>query len=156
MVQVFRDGELVKTYTALEKGKRTDKHDYPPEKIAFQVHTPAWCRAQTSEVGDACHELIDHLLEVNALYRLRVTQGVLGLRKKFNDTRLEAACFKAITVGAPSYRTVKGILIAGIESEPEASGDACPRTPVSAPPGTTIGSGADLVTGAWLIVCVGV
>ncbi|MFG3371150.1 Mu transposase domain-containing protein [Streptomyces sp. NPDC090032] len=91
MVQIFRDGELVKTHAALEQGRRTDKHDYSPEKIAFQMRTPVWCRAQASEAGDSCREVIDHLLEVNVLYRLRASQGVLGLRKKFGDTRLEAA-----------------------------------------------------------------
>jgi hypothetical protein len=35
MVQVFLDGDLVKTHVALEQGKRTDRSDYPPEKIAF-------------------------------------------------------------------------------------------------------------------------
>lgn len=50
----------------------------------------------------------------------------LGLRKKYGDTRLEAACARAITVGDPSYRTVKGIPVAGTETdpEPETSGDA--------------------------------
>ncbi|MDQ0828188.1 hypothetical protein QF032_000032 [Streptomyces achromogenes] len=88
--------------------------------------TPIWCRTQASEVGDACREVVDQLLEVNALYRLRAAQGVLGLRKKYGDTRLEAACARAITVGDPSYRTIKGILVAGTESdpEPETSGDA--------------------------------
>ncbi|WP_234435730.1 Mu transposase domain-containing protein [Streptomyces sp. NRRL F-2747] len=44
MVQVFLDGDLVKTHVALEQGKRTDRTDYPPEKIAFQMRTPIWCR----------------------------------------------------------------------------------------------------------------
>ncbi|GAA1238038.1 IS21 family transposase [Streptomyces rhizosphaericus] len=125
MVQVFHDGELVKTHAALEQGKRTDKNDYPPEKIAFQMRTPIWCRGQASQVGDACREVIDQLLEVNALYRLRAAQGVLGLRKKYGDARLEAACTKAVAVGDPSYRTVKGILVAGTETDPEPeTGDA--------------------------------
>lgn len=126
MVQVFLNGDLVKTHAALEQGKRTDKSDYPPEKIAFQMKTLVWCRTQASEIGDACREVVDQLLEVNALYRLRAAQGVLGLRKKYGDTRLEAACARAITVGDPSYRTVKGILVAGTETdpEPETSGDA--------------------------------
>nr|WP_244203344.1 hypothetical protein [Streptomyces rhizosphaericus] len=125
VVQVFHDGGLVKTHAALEQGKRTDKNDYPPEKIAFQMRTPIWCRGQASQVGDACRQVIDQLLEVNALYRLRAAQGVLGLRKKYGDTRLEAACRKAITVGDPSYRTVKGILVAGTETDPEPeTGDA--------------------------------
>ena len=46
MVQVFLDGELVKTHAALEQGKRTDRSDYPPEKIAFLMRTPIWCRTQ--------------------------------------------------------------------------------------------------------------
>ncbi|GAA0612362.1 hypothetical protein GCM10010394_47730 [Streptomyces crystallinus] len=124
MVQVFHHGSLIKTHTALDQGKRTDKSDYPPEKIAFQMRTPVWCRSQASEVGDACREVVDQLLEVNVLYRLRAAQGVLGLRKKYGETRLEAACARAIAVGDPSYRTIKGILIAGTETEPETSGDA--------------------------------
>ncbi|WP_030247291.1 hypothetical protein [Streptomyces sp. NRRL S-350] len=89
------------------------------------MKTPIWCRTQASEVGDGCQEVINQLLEVNALYRLRAAQGVLGLRKKYGDQRLEAACGKAITVGEPSYRTIKGILIAGTETDPEPeTGDA--------------------------------
>jgi len=56
------------------------------------------------------------LLEINALFRLRAAQGVLGLRDKHTPARLEAACAKAIAVGDPSYRTIKGILIAGTET----------------------------------------
>lgn len=59
MVQVFHDGELVKTHAALDQGKRTDPADYPPEKIAFEMKTPMWCRCQASEIGDACREVID-------------------------------------------------------------------------------------------------
>ncbi|MGW2588637.1 hypothetical protein ACWCYZ_46835 [Streptomyces virginiae] len=106
MVQVFLDGDLVKTHVALEQGKRTDRSDYPPEKIAFQMRTPIWCRTQASEVGDACRTVVDQLLEVNALYRLRAAQGILGLKKKYGDTRLEAACARAITVGDPSWPSV--------------------------------------------------
>nr|WP_307816628.1 IS21 family transposase [Streptomyces sp. CRPSP2-6A1] len=51
MVQIFQEGVLVKTHAALEQGKRTDKNDYPPEKIAFQMRTPIWCRGQASQVG---------------------------------------------------------------------------------------------------------
>ncbi|GAA1500858.1 hypothetical protein GCM10009760_63050 [Kitasatospora kazusensis] len=38
---------------------------------------------------------------------------------------MEAACSKAITVGDPSHRTIKGILVAGAETDPEPeTGDA--------------------------------
>ncbi|MGY5014822.1 hypothetical protein ACWCY6_43380 [Streptomyces sp. 900105755] len=69
--------------------------------------------------------MIDQLLEVNALYAGSAAQGVPGLCKKYGDAPLEAACRKAITVGDPSYRTVKGILVAGTETDPEPeTGDA--------------------------------
>ncbi|WP_406436867.1 hypothetical protein OHB00_22295 [Streptomyces sp. NBC_00631] len=86
---------------ALEQGKRTDRSAYPPEKIAFQMRTPIWCRSQASEVGDACREVIDQLLEVNALYRLRVAQGVLGLKKKYGEGRLEAGGWDGARQGPP-------------------------------------------------------
>jgi hypothetical protein len=64
--------------------------------------------------------LVAGLLEVNALFRLRAAQGVLGLadRRGVGPRRLEAACAKAIAAGDPSYRTVKGILAAGAEATP--------------------------------------
>jgi hypothetical protein len=69
--------------------------------------------------------VIEALFEVNALYRLRSAQGVLRLAEKHTATRLEAACHKAIEAGDPSYRTVKGVLEAGLEHDPvpEPSGD---------------------------------
>jgi transposase len=118
VVQFFHNGNLVATHGRKPKGKQTDFGHYPPEKIAFRMRTPTWCRTRAAEVGPACVQVIDGLLEVNALFRLRAAQGVLGLAGKHTPARLEAACAKAIAVGDPSYRTVKGILAAGAETEP--------------------------------------
>jgi transposase len=126
MVQLFLGGELVKTHARKAAGKQTDLGDYPPEKIAFHMRTPAWCRRQAAGIGPACQELIAGLLEGNALYRLRAAQGVIGLADKHQPGRLEAACARAIAAGDPSYRTVKGILAAGTEALPaeaEPAGD---------------------------------
>ncbi|MGH8920624.1 MAG: IS21 family transposase, partial [Actinomycetes bacterium] len=43
-VQVFHEGALVKTHISKPRGKQTDNADYPPEKIAFHMRTPTWCR----------------------------------------------------------------------------------------------------------------
>lgn len=116
MVQFFRQGELIKTHPRKERGKQTDFGDYPPEKIAFQMRTPTWCRRRAAEVGPACEAVIGELLAENALFRLRAAQGVLGLADRHDPGRLEAACAKATAAGDPSYRTVKGILTAGTET----------------------------------------
>ena len=118
MVQLFSGGDLVKTHVRKERGKQTDLADYPPEKIAFHMRTPSWCRKKAAEIGPACAALIGGLLTDNALYRLRAAQGVLHLADKHQPGRLEAACAKAAAAGDPSYRTVKGILAAGTEATP--------------------------------------
>ena len=119
-VQFFHQGQLVATHPWKPAGKQTDLSHYPPEKIAFRMRTPTWCRTRAAEVGPACATLIAGLLEVNALFRLRAAQGVLALADKrgIGAARLEAACAKAIAVGDPSYRTVKGILAAHAETQP--------------------------------------
>jgi transposase len=117
-VQLFHKGQLVATHARADKGKRTDMSHYPPEKIAFAMRTPTWCRRRAEQIGPACTAVVASLLEVGALYRLRSAQGVLGLAGKYGPGRLEAACVKAIAAGDPSYRTIKGILIAGAETDP--------------------------------------
>jgi transposase len=118
MVQIFHNGQLIATHGRKPQGKQTDFGHYPPEKIAFRMRTPTWCRTRAEQVGPACAQLVDALLEVNALFRLRSAQGVLRLADKHSSGRLELACVKAIAVGDPSYRTVKGILAAGAETDP--------------------------------------
>ena len=129
MVQFFIGGQMGKTPPRKVRGEQTDFGDYPPEKIAFHMRTPAWCRKQASAIGPACEQVIAELLTDNALYRLRSAQGVIGLADKHDPARLEAACAKAITAGDPSYRTVKGILAAGAERDqlPAAAGDGGSR-----------------------------
>lgn len=64
--------------------------------------------------------VIADLLAVNALFRLRAAQGVLGLEAKHGADRLENACARDLEVGDPSCRTIKGILAARAESQPAA------------------------------------
>jgi transposase len=117
-VEIFCDGVVIKTWARLERGRQSDWADYPPEKVAFFMRTPQWCRARARELGPHVREVVDVLMEVNALHRLRSAQGVIRLAERYED-RLDAACQRALEVGDPSYRTVKGILVAGTEHEGE-------------------------------------
>ena len=51
VVQIFAAGELIKTWPRSERGRCTDNTDYPPEKIAFFMRTPVWCRNRAAELG---------------------------------------------------------------------------------------------------------
>lgn len=116
-VEVFVDGSLVKTHVRIDRGRATDWGDYPPDKVAFFMHTPTWCRTRAAELGPGVAGVVAVLLEVNALHRLRSAQGVIGLGERHGAERLDAACRRALEVGDPSYRTVKGILAAGTEHD---------------------------------------
>lgn len=116
-VEIFADGQLVKTWTRVIGGRCTDHGDYPPEKVAFFMRTPAWCRHRARELGPAVTELVAGLLADGVLHQLRAAQGVLRLADRYPVARLDAACARAIAVGDPGYRTVKGILVAGTEHD---------------------------------------
>ena len=127
-VEIFLDGAVIKTWTRVQRGRQTDYADYPPEKVAFFMRTLAWCRRRAGELGPAVAELVGGLLTEPVLHRLRAAQGVLGLADKHGPQRLDAACARAIAVGDPGYRTVKGILAAGTEDEAPDQG-AVPAAP---------------------------
>jgi hypothetical protein len=93
------------------------------------MRTPAWCRKRSAEIGPAVAELVAELLGVNALHRLRQAQGVVALADHHPAPRVNAACRLALSVGDPSYRTVKGILAAGTENEAHTEAGAALTTP---------------------------
>jgi len=95
--------------------------------VSYTHLTPTWCRRRAAELGPSVLELVLGLLEDGALHHLRAAQGVLGLAERHGDVRLDLACRRAIDVGDPGYRTVKGILTAHTEAE----GTDVPQAPLA-------------------------
>lgn len=119
LVEIFADGALVKSWPKTGRGRCTDERDYPPEKIAFFMRTPVWCRSQAGELGEHVAEVIAELLTDGALHHLRAAQGIIALADRHGADRLDAACARALAAGDPSYRTIKGILNVGAETDPD-------------------------------------
>ena len=112
-VQIFTGGRVLIATHPTGHGKVTDWAHYPPEKIAFQMRGPQWCLKTAKTLGPAVVEVIDQLLAVGVLHRLRAAQGVIRLADKYGPDRLDAACRLALDAGDPEYKTIKGILAAG-------------------------------------------
>jgi transposase len=119
-VQLFFNLELVAVHPRLRKpGSRStiDEH-LPPEAIAYKMQDPQWCLQQAEAIGPECHRLIRTLFSNRVLDNLRAAQGVIGLKKKFGQKRLEAACKRALFFDNPKRRTVKSILDQGLDQMP--------------------------------------
>jgi hypothetical protein len=115
VVQVFHHDAVVATHVLHLSGRSTNFEHYPPHKIAHTLRTVTWCRTQAEQIGPGAVAIVAELSAVNAIHRLRAIQGIIGLRERYGDLRLDAACARALQVGDPRYRTVKGILVAGTE-----------------------------------------
>ncbi|WP_428844579.1 IS21 family transposase [Mycolicibacterium hodleri] len=128
VVQIFHAGTVVATHVLHLSGRSTNFEHYPPHKVAYTLRSVTWCRVQAEQIGPGAVAIVAELSQVNAIHRLRAIQGIIRLREKYGDIRLDAACARALAVGDPNYRTVKGILVAGTEH-----GDDPPQH-VPAPP----------------------
>jgi transposase len=129
VVQIFHHDVVVATHVLHLSGRSTNFEHYPPHKIAHTLRSVTWCRTQAEQIGPAAVAIVAELSAVNAIHRLRAIQGIIRLRDKYGADRLDAACARALAVGDPGYRTVKGILVAGTEH-----GDDPPHHHAPAPP----------------------
>jgi len=93
LVRVFYEYELIKTHRrAKYPGERvTDLSDYPPEKRAYLMATPTYCRDKAAEYGPCTEELISKILSDHAMRNLRKAQGILRLGEKIRSRRIGAS-----------------------------------------------------------------
>ena len=117
VVEIYYQNELVRTHLrAHHKGQwRTEMDDYPPYKAQYLLKTPQYCLDVSRRIGSNTHAVVEHLLGDRPLDRLRSVQAILALADSVGETRLEAACARAIYFGDPHYRRIKDILNAALD-----------------------------------------
>jgi len=119
-VRIFHDHQQVGMHLrSVRKGeRRTIKEHMPPEKQAYFMCSPTWCREQARQIGESTYQLIDRLLTEKPLDKLRTAQGILRLEHKYGKQRLEAACKRALFYDEVKYGTVSNILKRQKDKEP--------------------------------------
>jgi transposase len=120
VVEIFAGQELIRTHLrAGRKGQwRTEMDDYPPYKVQYLLKTPEYCLQAARRVGPCTHQVVEQLLADRPLDRLRSVQAILSLADSVGESRLEAACARALHFGDPHYRRIKDILNAALDREP--------------------------------------
>ena len=121
LVEVYDEQERIKTHVrAKTPGQRTtDIHDYPPDKLAYLIATPEYCKKKASEYGPFTEELISKILSDHAMRNLRKAQGILRLGEKHGRKELDQACERALLFGNYRYKSIKVILEKGLFESPE-------------------------------------
>lgn len=109
------------------RGRFTTDPTHRPK--AHQRHvewTPSRVIAWGTSLGPTIGQLVQQLLESfpHPEQGYRACLGLFSLGKRYGPARLEAACARALHAGTPRYRSVKSILVAGLD---RVSPDA-PRT----------------------------
>lgn len=122
LVKIFLDGQLIKTHCRAERPGTwvTDPSDYPPEKLAYLMRTPSYCRRQAAEIGPETETLISKILSEHAMRNLRKAQAILRLAGKYGHQRMEAASRRALLFDNLRYRSIKRILEKGLDEEQQA------------------------------------
>jgi transposase len=118
LVEVYDGSTVIATHARREHGRSTVMGHYPEAGQAFLRATPQACLRQAQAIGTATETVVRRLLEVHALHTLRQVQGILRLTERFEATRLEQACARALAAGDGRYHTVRGILERGLEALP--------------------------------------
>lgn len=145
-VEIFFKGRRVAAHqrSYVRGGFTTDPSHRPPHHRAFVEWTPRrlvdW--AQNS-VGPTTAKYAQKLLETRPYHEqaYRTCLGLMRLAKSYGPQRMEAACERALSVGAYSYRSIESILKKGLDKQPplfgpQSASQSSTRTdlpPVSSP-----------------------
>ncbi len=126
---------------AVAPGERlTNLAHLPPTKVPGLIQDRDSLLAEAKNVGPAVQQLVEQLLNDPVLYRIPTAGRLVRLKHRYGADRLEAAAKRALWFEDPSYKTVKRILIQGLDQE-EAP------LPVCLPPATTFARSADELVG---------
>jgi transposase len=127
-IEIFRRGERIASHVrSFERGRHTTVTEHMP--TSHQKHlewSPSRLTHWASTIGVHTAQLVGAILadRPHPEQGYRSCLGILRLGKRYGDERLEAACARALTAGARSYRHVDSILKHGLDRVPVVNHDA--------------------------------
>lgn len=134
-----------KTVECFAKGKRVASHlrsfvrgshitqsgHMPLAHREYAQWTPERLVRWARESGPSVSGLIERVMATRAHPQqgFRSCLGILRLSQRYGKERLEAACQRALEVGAPSYRSVRSILEVGLDHQELPAGEPAAALP---------------------------
>lgn len=121
-VEVFHKGQRVASHRRSHlRGRHTTVAEHMPK--SHQAHlewSPERISRWAQSIGPCTRQLVEAIFadRPHPEQGYRSCLGILRLAKRYGDVRLEAACQRAVTVGARSYRHVDSMLKHGLDRLP--------------------------------------
>jgi transposase len=113
-VEILHRGQRVASHPRISRqgGFTTTAAHMPAAHRAHMEWTPQRLIHWGQSIGPACAEAITRLMAENKHpeHGYRSCLGLLSLAKRYGKERLEAACMRALQIGACQYRHVHDIL----------------------------------------------
>jgi transposase len=121
-VELFHDGRRVAVHARGRKkgGFTTDAGHRPKAHQKYLEWTPSRIIRWAEQTGPRTAEMVQRILDSrpHPEQGYRACLGLPRLGERYTAPRLEAACARALHVGAISYRSVKSILSTGLDRTP--------------------------------------
>ncbi len=131
-VELFHRGQRISSHVrSLRKGGFTTLPEHMPQNHReWGEWNPDRLRRWADRTGPATAQLVQEILDArpHPQQGYRSCLGILRLGKEYGAERLEAACSRALSARALTYRSVKSILMHRLDAPPLAA------APVSTPP----------------------
>jgi transposase len=113
-VELFHNGKRVASHVRSSSNRQhtTIREHMPSSHRRYADWTPESLKRKAAGIGPATAALVEIILRERSHPEqgFRSSIGIIGLAKSFGPERLEAACARALDIGARSYTSVKSIL----------------------------------------------
>lgn len=137
LVRIYHKEQLIKTHPVMPPGERSvDYEDYPKQKSPYAMRSCEYYIHRAREMGPSCGKFAQQLLSGDFPWsKLRQAQKLIGLGKKYGDTRVERACHRAVEFSLFNIYRVEKIIKEAIDSLPPPGEKPQLHPPASPPPG---------------------
>jgi transposase len=139
-VEVFHRGKRVAAHVRSSSNRRhtTVREHMPSSHRRYADWTPESLRRRAGEIGRSTSALVEIIMaeRTHPEQGFRACVGILRFARMYGTERLEAACARALQIGARSYSSVKSILKNDLDRqrpEPATDGSAIVHANIRGP-----------------------
>lgn len=123
-VELFHKGQRLASHIrSFQKGRHSTQASHrPPAHQHYGDWSPERFLRWAAKIGPATEQVITRILQErrHPEQGYRSCLGILRLGKTYTDTRLEAACGRALLLGTQRYKSIESILKNGLDDKPVA------------------------------------